>query len=91
MTFLRPKATDRGVCTAVVVCIRRESKPAFILHASMPDESKPVSVSVCMWVATHAIVADDVHAARGLLAAGGTAAQQPDDNGVPPARFIHAV
>ena len=26
----------------MVVCIRRESKPAFILHASMPDESKPL-------------------------------------------------
>ena len=29
------------VCTAVVVCIRRGSKLAFILHASMPEESKP--------------------------------------------------
>ena len=30
------------VCTSVVVCIRCESKPAFILHASMPDENKPI-------------------------------------------------
>ena len=29
------------VCTAVVVCIRLVPKHAFILHASMPDESIP--------------------------------------------------
>ena len=36
--ILRPYSS----CTAVVVCIRLVSKPAFILHASMPEESKPV-------------------------------------------------